>query len=58
MSDQQRIETIKQFVKQGQQLATDVEQQDRQAFINRFQAVSGWMGDFTEQAQARTDKIL
>ncbi len=58
MSDKERINTINEFVKCIQNQNTDIQNQSREKFIQDFESIKNWMGDFTEQAYAESNDML
>lgn len=58
MSDEQRQKTIAEFAEFVNSNAEKVSQGDKQSFIENFNAVKEWMGDFAPQSYKSTDKLL
>ena len=58
MADADRTHIIKQYSELCRDEAIQVEQQDKALFIQQFNQVKAWLGDFAENARARSDQIL
>jgi prephenate dehydrogenase len=58
MSDEERIKTINDFVKSIQVQNKDIQNQSREKFIQDFESIKKWMGDFTEKAYTESNNIL
>lgn len=58
MADADRTHIIKKYSELCRDEAIQVEQQDKALFIQQFNQVKAWLGDFAENARARSDQIF
>ena len=58
MADKQRENTISEFAEFVAEHADSVSKSDKKTFIDNFNGVKDWMGDFANQAYADSDKLL
>ncbi len=58
MSDKSRENTISEFSDFISEHADNILNSDKQTFINNFNSVKNWMGDFANKAYEESDKLL